>query len=151
MTENLSITEKNDCKQAFDIFDENNDGVIPIEEFSKVLKSMGCNLSDEDFLDILKLIDKDNSNAIDYDEFELCFAKFFKKVNCNDQLTDLFKLFDEDGDGEITCEEFQKVMESLGEKMSEKEVKIIMNKVDYDQNGKLNYPEFVKLMKDIFL
>ncbi|MBA0690071.1 hypothetical protein Goari_007767 [Gossypium aridum] len=78
-----------------------------------------------------------------------------------DQLTDeqiaefkeAFSLFDKDGDGCITTKELGTVMRSLGQNPTEAELQGMINEVDADQNGSIDFPEFLNLiarkMKDI--
>ena len=50
-------------------FDENHDGTLSHHEFRKGLELAGIPLEDQEFKDLLKTLDEDNSNEIDYNEF----------------------------------------------------------------------------------
>ncbi|CAL9231091.1 unnamed protein product [Arabidopsis halleri] len=80
-----------------------------------------------------------------------------------DQLTDdqisefkeAFSLFDKDGDGIlylnlvtgcITTKELGTVMRSLGQNPTEAELQDMINEVDADGNGTIDFPEFLNLM-----
>ncbi|XP_064621364.1 calmodulin-A-like isoform X2 [Lineus longissimus] len=57
-----------------------------------------------------------------------------------------FRLFDKDGDGHITTVELGTVMKSLGQSPSEKELQDMINEVDSDGNGTLDFDEFLTMM-----
>ena len=65
------------------------------------------------------------------------------------ELKKAFCVFDSDGDGSITGQELQKVLLSLGVKASLPEVKKMMNNVDRDQNGTIDFEEFCNYMLPI--
>ena len=51
-----------------------------------------------------------------------------------------------DGDGEITTKELGVVMRSLGQKPTEAELQDMINEVDADGNGTIDFPEFLTMM-----
>ncbi|KAK9461727.1 calmodulin [Lipomyces oligophaga] len=57
-----------------------------------------------------------------------------------------FALFDRDGDGQITTKELGTVMRSLGQNPSEAELADMINEVDTDNNGTIDFPEFLTMM-----
>ncbi|XP_041480185.1 neo-calmodulin-like [Lytechinus variegatus] len=61
-------------------------------------------------------------------------------------LKEAFAVFDKDGDGIITGKELGNVMRSLGENPTEKEVQEIVNELDVNGNGDIDFSEFVGVM-----
>ena len=57
-----------------------------------------------------------------------------------------FALFDKNGDGTITVTELGTVMRSLGSNPTETELQDMINEVDADGNGTLDFDEFCQLM-----
>ncbi|XP_074639276.1 neo-calmodulin-like isoform X1 [Acropora palmata] len=59
---------------------------------------------------------------------------------------DAFLHFDKDSSGFITTKELGNVMRSLGENPREEDLQMMINSVDIDGNGQMDFEEFVKLM-----
>lgn len=56
-----------------------------------------------------------------------------------------FRVFDLDGDDFITREELKIAMKKMGEMVTEDELDRILEVADLDQDGRINYNEFVAL------
>ncbi|XP_075241919.1 neo-calmodulin-like [Convolutriloba macropyga] len=57
-----------------------------------------------------------------------------------------FSLFDEDGDGTITTKELGTIMRQLGMNPSEAELQEMVDEVDEDGNGEIDFDEFLSMM-----
>ncbi|KAH9682412.1 calmodulin-like protein 8 [Citrus sinensis] len=71
------------------------------------------------------------------------------EVLTNEQIVEFkeaFCLFDKDGDGCITVEELATVIRSLDQNPTEEELQDMINEVDSDRNGTIEFGEFLNLM-----
>ena len=65
------------------------------------------------------------------------------KVN---EFKEAFDIFDKDKDGFITTKELGDIMKNLGQSPSEAELQDMINEVDIDGNGTIDFQEFLGLM-----
>ena len=73
-------------------------------------------------------------------------VKKMKTSEIKDELIDAFKMFDMDHDGFITPDELMNAMAHLGEDLNESEIEEIIKEADAENDGKLDFDEFVKMM-----
>jgi calmodulin len=92
---------------------------------------MGCAFSLDPFAEILEREEK-------------LYASFTEEQIA--EFKEAFSLFDKDGDGTITTKELGTVMRSLGQNPTEAELQDMINEVDADGNGTIDFPEFLTLM-----
>eukprot|EP00005_Dracoamoeba_jomungandri_P001875 CAMPEP_0174257642 /NCGR_PEP_ID=MMETSP0439-20130205/6752_1 /TAXON_ID=0 /ORGANISM="Stereomyxa ramosa, Strain Chinc5" /LENGTH=148 /DNA_ID=CAMNT_0015340815 /DNA_START=80 /DNA_END=526 /DNA_ORIENTATION=- len=62
------------------------------------------------------------------------------------EFKEAFSLFDKDGDGQITCHELGTVMRSLGQNPTQAGLKDMIQEVDVDGDGKIDFAEFLTMM-----
>mmetsp|Transcript_35982 Transcript_35982/g.32366 ORF Transcript_35982/g.32366 Transcript_35982/m.32366 type:complete len:176 (+) Transcript_35982:567-1094(+) len=62
------------------------------------------------------------------------------------EFKEAFSLFDKDGDGTCTTRELNTIMRSLGQNPTDAEIEDMINEVDADGNGTIDFPEFLGLM-----
>lgn len=62
------------------------------------------------------------------------------------EVKEAFRVFDTNGDGCITATELKKLVTSLGYNITEAELMDMMNQIDADGNGAIDFPEFLALM-----
>ena len=70
--------------------------------------------------------------------------------NQNDKVTELreaFALFDKDGDGTISINELKAIMNTLGQNPTKLELQDIINEVDINGNGAIDFTDFLVLME----
>ncbi|KAJ7841041.1 calmodulin [Mycena olivaceomarginata] len=71
-------------------------------------------------------------------------------LTASTEFKEAFSLFDKDGDGTITTLELGTVMRSLGQNPTEGELQDMINEVDVDGNGTIDFNEFLAMMAKKF-
>ncbi|KAF9527228.1 EF-hand [Crepidotus variabilis] len=59
---------------------------------------------------------------------------------------EVFSLFDKDRDGTITAKELGTVMQAVGHDPTDAELQDMMNEIDVDGNGTVDFQEFLQMM-----
>jgi calmodulin len=133
-------------KEAFQVFDKDNDGMITTKELATVMRSLGQNPTEQEIQEIIKMYDKDESGTIDFNEFFNLIQQKMKDSEQEEELIEAFKVFDREGSGIISRGELEHVMMSVSEKISKEEIDELITLADTDNDGFINYEEFVKMM-----
>ncbi|KAL3535995.1 hypothetical protein ACH5RR_004456 [Cinchona calisaya] len=145
IAESLSEEEIAGLKQMFKMIDVDNSGHITLEELKNGLERVGANLQDSEIISLMQAADVDNSGTIDYGEFVAAMLHL-NKIQKEDHMYAAFSYFDKDGSGYITKDELQQAVEQFG--MGDVHLDEIMREVDQDNDGRIDYNEFVAMMQD---
>jgi calcium-dependent protein kinase len=138
----------NSCK-LFNQIDNNGDGKISKAELLKGFSERyTSDTLESDVEEIYKNLDMDNNGYIEYEEFVRAAVskEYFVKENV---LRYAFRYFDKDGSGEITFDEIEALFsQSVPDKTKVHEtLSNIIKEVDINEDGKITYDEFCKVMK----
>ena len=57
-----------------------------------------------------------------------------------------FNIFDKDKDGYITIKELEQIMKKLGQNLTESELQNMINEVDIDGSGTIDFRDFLGIM-----
>ena len=134
-------------REIFDSYDINKNGKIERKEMKIILKKCGKNGTQEEIDEIWRAMNKiESDSTISFDDFKEFINRFnlTKNSMSTDDIINAFEIFDRNHDGTISINEFKHILMDLGQKLSEKEVEEIIQDIDFNEDGKLNYREFVE-------
>jgi len=141
----LDIEQQQRLKRAFELFDKDGSGTIDRNELVQVLRVLGHNPTKGEFSDLLKTLDTNRNNCIDFSEFATAWwrqEQASKEASFQEQLDLAFGVFDVDGDGNISAAELRSKLTTLGDVMTEQEVSALILEVDRDKSGMISMAEF---------
>lgn len=142
---NISDERRNEMKDAFDMFDYDNDGTISLGELQTVMASCGIYITEDEARDILNEFGAVNGGNLNFDEF-LALMSTKESGEVNSEITEAFKFFDKDGDGLITADEVKTVMVALGEDVTDGDIFEMIKEADTNGSGSVCYQDFLKMM-----
>lgn len=160
--------DRSEMKRVFDLFDQNKDGHISEEELQLYMRRLGFELSDQKVRNMVGTVDKNRDEVVDFEEFLSLYntlqeegaeswtprtrtAKEAKKETEQEEaLLKAFSVFDGNKDGLISAVELQQVLLRLGlpEGKSLLGCQRMIERVDADGNGKVDFVEFKKMMSN---
>ncbi|KAF9675652.1 hypothetical protein SADUNF_Sadunf09G0054600 [Salix dunnii] len=158
----LSEEEIRGLKEMFRGIDTDNSGTITLEELKQGLAKQGTKLSEYEVKQLMeanllmilccfsfyvlhKQADADGNGTIDYDEF-ITATMHMNRMDREEHLYTAFQHFDKDNSGYITTEELEQALLDFG-MHDGRDIKEIISEVDADNDGRINYDEFVAMMR----
>ena len=118
----LSESQKQEIKDAFDLFDTSGSGTIEPKELKVALRALGMEPSKDEIANLVARVDKDNSGTVDFHEFLAIMIQKMSETDKKEALDEAFLLFDKDGDGDITFDDLKAVAEELNENLTDEEI-----------------------------
>uniref|UniRef100_A0A7S0RDU7 non-specific serine/threonine protein kinase n=1 Tax=Pyramimonas obovata TaxID=1411642 RepID=A0A7S0RDU7_9CHLO len=144
IAKNMHSHEIEGLRALFVTFDEDKSGAITVEEMRTGLKTMGSQLSEKELEEIMANADIDGDGQISYEEF-IASTMHMSKLNTEENLWHAFQTFDTDDSGFITPDELRDALER--HHMNVDSMDEILRDVDQDGDGRIDYNEFVALMR----
>ncbi|XVF47267.1 hypothetical protein PTKIN_Ptkin03bG0095700 [Pterospermum kingtungense] len=141
----LSEEEIMGLKEMFRGMDTDNSGTITLEELKQGLAKQGTKLSEFEVKQLMEAADADGNGTIDYDEF-ITATMHMNRMDREDHLYHAFQHFDKDNSGYITTEELEQALREFG-MHNGRDIAEIISEVDTDNDGRINYDEFVAMMR----
>ncbi|TVU35880.1 hypothetical protein EJB05_17787, partial [Eragrostis curvula] len=146
VAENLSDEEIMGLKEMFRSLDTDNSGTITLDELRSGLPKLGTKISESEIRQIMEAADVDGNGTIDYAEF-ISATMHLNRLEKEDHILKAFEYFDKDHSGYITVDELEEALKKY-DMGDDKTIKEIIAEVDTDHDGKINYQEFVAMMRN---
>ncbi|GJM89876.1 hypothetical protein PR202_ga06101 [Eleusine coracana subsp. coracana] len=146
VAENLSEEEIVRLKEMFKSLDTDNSGTITLEELRTGLPKLGTKVTESEIRQLMEAADVDGNGIIDYAEF-ISATMHMNRLEKEDHIYKAFEYFDKDHSGYITVDELEEALKKY-DMGDEATIKEIIAEVDTDHDGRINYEEFVAMMKN---
>ncbi|MES1913736.1 MAG: hypothetical protein MHM6MM_005898 [Cercozoa sp. M6MM] len=143
----LSEDERQECTEAFNLFDSDNSGTIDVREMRAAMRALGFDLKKEEIRDIMDDLDKRPTDELSLDEFLRIATPRVAARDPKEEVAKIFQLFDEDDTGYITFRNLKHVCSELGEDISDEEIQEMIDEADRSGQGRVTFDDFYKIMK----
>ncbi|KAI8865415.1 masticatory superfast myosin light chain 2, partial [Ramicandelaber brevisporus] len=108
-----------ELKEAFDLFDQDGDGIISIEDLRGIYTSLGQpRIADHH----LRAMVGEADGPINFTMFLTMVSRKLQGADRMEELVAAFETFDEDGIGHVDSKELRRALTTTGNRMTEEEV-----------------------------
>lgn len=142
----LTEEQKQEIKEAFELFDTDKDKFIDYHELKVAMRALGFEVKKADVLKILRDNDRDETGKISFDDYNDVMTDMILERNPQEELAKAFKLFDDDDSGKISLRNLRRVARELGETMTDDELRAMIDEFDTDGDGEIHLDDFVSIM-----
>ncbi len=143
----LTEEQRQEIKEAFDLFDTDGSGTIDSKELKVAMRALGFEPKKEEIRKMISDVDKDGSGVIDFPEFLDMMTSKMAERDPREEMLKAFRLFDDDESGKISFKNLKRVAKELGENMTDEEIQEMIDEADRDGDGEISEEEFMRIMK----
>lgn len=143
----LNETQKQEIKEAFDLFDVDGSGTIDVKELKIAMRALGFEPKKEEIKKLIAEIDKEGIGTIGFEDFFAIMSVKMSEKDEKEEILKTFKLFDDDDTGSISLNNIKRVAKELGENLTDDELQEMLDEADRDGDGEINEEEFLRMMK----
>lgn len=125
------------------------DGVVQAETVGEILQMMGLRVKKQALQAIIEEVDEDGSGELEFEEFCILAARFLieeDEEQMRKELKEAFRFYDKDGVGYLTIETLKGILLELEPKLSDEQLMEIVDEVDEDGSGTIDFDEFMGMM-----
>uniref|UniRef100_A0A2C9K1N0 EF-hand domain-containing protein n=1 Tax=Biomphalaria glabrata TaxID=6526 RepID=A0A2C9K1N0_BIOGL len=146
----LTEEQKQEIREAFDLFDADGSGTIDAKELKFYLFGK-LNVKDAMLKtksnNIFNLVYLNCYGCIDFADFLTLMTYKMSEKDSKEEILKAFRLFDDDETGKISFRNLKRVAKELGENMTDEELQEMIDEADRDGDGEINQEEFLRIMK----
>lgn len=144
----LSDEQKQEIKEAFELFDTDKDGCVDYHELKVAMRALGFDMKKAEVLKILRDHDKTGHGLMDFEDFAKIMSERILARDPMDEIRRAFQLFDDDNTGKISLRNLRRVAKEIGDRLEDDELQAMIDEFDLDQDGEINEQEFFAIMTD---
>ena len=143
----LTEEQRQEIKEAFDLFDTDATGKIDAKELKVVMRALGFEPNREEIRRMITEIDRSGTGSIEYQDFLDLMTYKMSERDPIEEMRKAFRLFIDDDSDRISIRHLKRVAKELGEGMSEDELNEMIEEADRDGDGEISEEDFIRIMK----
>ncbi len=136
-----------ELKEDFSLLDHEGQGSFTAKDLGIVMKSIGQTPDEEELQSYIKEMDTKRCGKVGFIEFIAFMGKKMVTKESKNEMQEAFQVLDKDNTGFIPTKELRRVLTSVGEKVSDKDIDDLFKELEVYNQGNINWREVInKLM-----
>ncbi|KAF7325460.1 Ca2+-binding EF-hand protein [Mycena kentingensis (nom. inval.)] len=148
----LSDEQKQETREAFELFDADKDGYLDYHELKVAMRALGFDMKKAEVVKILQDANRGSGERlsekhIGFDDFaRIMIAEYIMQRDPMDEIRPAFQLFDDDNTGKISLRNLRRVAKEIGDRLEDDELQAMIEEFDLDQDGEINEKELLSFI-----
>ena len=142
----LSEEQRQEIRDAFELFDADKDSYIDYHELKVAMRALGFEVKKQDVLKVLREYEREGNGRISFEDFYEVMSDWVLGRDPREEVMKAFQLFDDDETGKISLRNLRRVARELGENMPDEELRAMIDEFDTDGDGEIHLDDFVSIM-----
>ena len=139
----LTEEQKREIKEAYSTFGETG---IEVDELKSAMQALGFDANNPDVQKILDKLDK-HKKPLTFEEYMDIMIDKNENKDPDEEIRKAFKVLCEEGTDKITLKSLSKICADLGEKISDDELREMINEANKEQEDEVSEEDFIKIMQ----
>ncbi len=140
----LTEDEIEEIREAFNLFDTDNSGMIDPKELKAAMQSLGFESKNPTIYQMIADLEHEGP-SIDFDTFLRAITEKLGDKESRGGIGKIFQLFDNENAGSINLENLRRVAKELGETMTPDELKEMLERASSDGH-EITFEDFYNIM-----
>ena len=136
----ITVEELEKLHNAFDAFDEDNDGRIDFEILETVLRAVGFNPTPEDVEDMIEDVQR---RPVSFAQFLYIVYRHSRAINVEEELISAFTVFDKNKGGTLPVLTVRSILENTRQPFTADQIDDLLEQVEV-KNDEVNYTQLVR-------
>lgn len=147
----ISSDQLEALKRTFGMFDTNNAGFVPSSKITGILTTLEIKFEEDDVKKKIEAANLAKEGEVTFDNFLNILSNYMADDDEEDEamyeeLKEAFRLYDREGNGYITTGTLKDILRELDNKLTEEDLDGIIEEVDEDGSGTVDFDEFMEMM-----
>ena len=135
-------------EEFFNYFLQNKRGALNIKECKNAMRCLGLVVTEKEIQNYLDIKVKTGKEKINLEEFKyICNKKLAESGNNISELEEAFEMMDPEKTGIVDSGILRHQMKVFKPKITEEEINQILSEFGEDENGNINYRDYIKNLK----